>query len=193
MVTLSFSIESSDSLDHNSHGCFTGIGARCFCPSGNEVTTKYMGKITCTKHNKSKQSRDRVNNFGVNCVANMQNGRIRRIMISSDWFIWPVRVAIGFWGAAICQRNPNMYSHIDGLQQDCSNSIANALELLQCCTDPSIYESTSPMTRHKHGFYTLKDGLCYQSTACLLMSCGSKCQQNGTNRHKAWSIFLKYS
>ena len=28
---------------------------------------------------------------------------------------------------------------IDGLVQDCSNSIANALELLQSCTKPSIY------------------------------------------------------
>ena len=29
--------------------------------------------------------------------------------------------------------------NIDGLAQDCSNSIANALELLQSCTKPSIY------------------------------------------------------
>ena len=29
--------------------------------------------------------------------------------------------------------------HIDGLVQDCSNSIANALELLQSCTKPSIW------------------------------------------------------
>ena len=28
--------------------------------------------------------------------------------------------------------------YIDGLVQDCSNSIANALELLQSCTKPSI-------------------------------------------------------
>ena len=28
--------------------------------------------------------------------------------------------------------------HINGLVQDCSNSIANALELLQSCTEPSI-------------------------------------------------------
>ena len=28
---------------------------------------------------------------------------------------------------------------IDGLAQDCSNPIANALELLQACTGPSIY------------------------------------------------------
>ena len=27
----------------------------------------------------------------------------------------------------------------DGLVQDCSNSIANAMELLQSCTKPSIY------------------------------------------------------
>ena len=28
--------------------------------------------------------------------------------------------------------------HIDGLVQDCSNSIANALDLLQSCTKPLI-------------------------------------------------------
>ena len=28
--------------------------------------------------------------------------------------------------------------YIDGLVQDCSNSIANALELLQSCTNPSV-------------------------------------------------------
>ena len=32
----------------------------------------------------------------------------------------------------------NMILYIDGLAQDCSNSIANALELLQSCTKPSI-------------------------------------------------------
>ena len=30
-------------------------------------------------------------------------------------------------------------SNIDGLVQDCSNSIANALELLQSCTKPLTY------------------------------------------------------
>ena len=29
--------------------------------------------------------------------------------------------------------------YIDGLAQDCSISIANALEMLQSCTKPSIY------------------------------------------------------
>ena len=31
-----------------------------------------------------------------------------------------------------------MYGYIDGLVQDCSNSIANTLELLQPCTKPLI-------------------------------------------------------
>ena len=31
-----------------------------------------------------------------------------------------------------------VHVHIDGLAQDCSNSIANALELLQSCAKPSI-------------------------------------------------------
>ena len=38
-----------------------------------------------------------------------------------------------FWGAAT-----TLESNIDGLVQDCSNSIANAMELLQPCTKPSI-------------------------------------------------------
>ena len=32
-------------------------------------------------------------------------------------------------------------SHVDGLVQDCSNSIANALELLQSCAKPSMWWS----------------------------------------------------
>ena len=34
-----------------------------------------------------------------------------------------------------------LHRHIDGSVQDCSNSIANALELLQSCTKPSTYVS----------------------------------------------------
>ena len=33
--------------------------------------------------------------------------------------------------------------HVHGLVQDCSNSIANALELLQSCTKPLMYISVS--------------------------------------------------
>ena len=32
--------------------------------------------------------------------------------------------------------------HVDGLVQDCSNSIANALELLQSCTKSSVSHFT---------------------------------------------------
>ena len=32
----------------------------------------------------------------------------------------------------------NAHDYFDGLVQDCSNSIANALELLQSCAKPSI-------------------------------------------------------
>ena len=46
--------------------------------------------------------------------------------------------------------------YIDGLVQDCSNSIANALELLQSCTKSSIYdleESFVKMHLPKWQFY----------------------------------------
>ena len=36
-------------------------------------------------------------------------------------------------------------SRIDGLERDCSNSIANALELLHSCTKPSIYVWYQPL------------------------------------------------
>ena len=32
----------------------------------------------------------------------------------------------------------HVWHYLDGLMQDCSNSIANALELLQSCTKPAI-------------------------------------------------------
>ena len=36
-----------------------------------------------------------------------------------------------------------IYVHIDGLVQGCSNSIADAMELLHSCTKPSKYIYTS--------------------------------------------------
>ena len=35
--------------------------------------------------------------------------------------------------------NTHTHTHIDGLGQDCSNSIANTLELLQSCAKPTIW------------------------------------------------------
>ena len=34
---------------------------------------------------------------------------------------------------------PSHFCYVDGSMQDCNNSIANALELLQSCTDPSMW------------------------------------------------------
>ena len=46
-----------------------------------------------------------------------------------------------FWGGQV-KNWPGQVEfyieHIDGLMQDCSNSTANALELLQSCTKPLI-------------------------------------------------------
>ena len=44
------------------------------------------------------------------------------------------------WLGAARQPEPKMPGspYVDGLAQDCSNSIANALELLQSCTKPSM-------------------------------------------------------
>ena len=39
---------------------------------------------------------------------------------------------------ALRQQRLKQWSYIDGLAQHCSNSIANALELLQSCVKPSI-------------------------------------------------------
>ena len=44
---------------------------------------------------------------------------------------------------ALCHNKLNTtYLHIDGLVQDCSNSIASALEILQSYIKPSIYETS---------------------------------------------------
>ena len=43
------------------------------------------------------------------------------------------------------------WGDIDGLVQDCSNYIANALELLQSCTKPSIYQLVSRLTSYMDG------------------------------------------
>ena len=43
-----------------------------------------------------------------------------------------------------------VFMHIDGLLQDCSNSIANALELLQSCTNPSICITSLDQNWHDH-------------------------------------------
>ena len=73
-----------------------------------------------------------------------------------------------FWGFEIPQSSCDitLISHflkIKGLVQDCSNSIANALELLQSCTKPSKYfdtkrvkvNSSKAMVRYSNYTFTL--------------------------------------
>ena len=43
-----------------------------------------------------------------------------------------------------------IYLHIDGLVQECSNSIANAMELLQSCIKPLIYCDGYPVQVHTY-------------------------------------------
>ena len=61
--------------------------------------------------------------------------------------------AMSFW------RNSVALRYIDGFGQDCRNSIANALELLQFCTKPSIcpqecYDGIMPNFRYMTGMGT---------------------------------------
>ena len=44
------------------------------------------------------------------------------------------------------------FSYINGLVQDCSNSIANALELLQSCAKASIYTDRRANGRNKSNY-----------------------------------------
>ena len=54
--------------------------------------------------------------------------------------------------------------YIDGLVQDCSNSIANALELLRSCTKPSIQDSLECTNIH---LMKKKFSWIYQSSVSL--------------------------
>ena len=51
----------------------------------------------------------------------------------------------------ICKCLIIQYHNIDGLMHDCSNSIANALELLQSCTKPLILHCLHPITSCQQG------------------------------------------
>ena len=53
---------------------------------------------------------------------------------TSYWFDEHRRILMFDWLTEV----RHVITHIDGFVQDCSNSIANALELLQSCTKPSM-------------------------------------------------------
>ena len=70
-------------------------------------------------------------------------------------------ICLKFAGGILCEKtlhgHHKTYLYIDGLVQDCSNSIANALELLQSCTKPSIW--------HKWGW------VCWGKSVHVLVDC----------------------
>ena len=48
-------------------------------------------------------------------------------------------------GSALFCNSLNFHAHVDGLVQDCGNSSALAMELLQSCTKPSMYSYRKPV------------------------------------------------
>ena len=56
------------------------------------------------------------------------------VVVSTDkFYVSYPETAVWLMNVEIC-----VSGDVDGLAQDCSNSIANALELLQSCTKPSM-------------------------------------------------------
>ena len=57
-------------------------------------------------------------------------------------FIWNLETALDYFIFHVCHiwegRKTITEAYLDGQVQDCSNSSANALELLQSCAKPSI-------------------------------------------------------
>ena len=60
--------------------------------------------------------------------------------VDHQWrkFVWSGQYWVVHWGNALCSFDDSHFywCHIHGLLQDCSNSSALALELLQSCTKP---------------------------------------------------------
>ena len=80
----------------------------------------------------------------VNTMAWWWPGDTRSQGISNPWY-WPSSPRI-FWSQH--QKGWNqMAAHVKGLVQDCSNSSALAMELLQACTKPSMC-ITSTISSH---------------------------------------------
>ena len=71
---------------------------------------------------------------------------------------WKIFVIIGTWNYFLYD-NQNIPSHrlyIDGLMQDCSISIACALEILQSCTKPSICRCICCMISTQDYLYSME-------------------------------------
>ena len=89
----------------------------------------------------------------------------------SSWYDSKLRqryrndILTNIWGMCfrVCSQYFVTNLHIVGLAQDCSNSTAKALELLQCCTKPSICFWTSVLASPTNQ-YDVK--LYYRSVHC---------------------------
>ena len=78
-----------------------------------------------------------------NVVVEYLRARPRKDFINNTWDIIFIDIAnlenLTVWTGWLLSTGFMVKYHFDGLVQDCSNSIANALELLQSCTEPSVY------------------------------------------------------
>ena len=77
-------------------------------------------------------------------------------------------------------------SHVDGLVQDCSNSSALAMELLQSCTKPSMYGFGWITWNHRIIFFFLRGKFTYGTAVAetqFLISIDKR-QQKGHTQHK---------
>ena len=59
------------------------------------------------------------------------------------------------------------YEHIDGLAQERIDSIANALDLLQYCTEPTIYSDIPLLLHHIQELLLFGSGYWVHTSCCV--------------------------
>ena len=69
------------------------------------------------------------------------------------------------------------YRHVDGLMQDCSISIANALEILQSCTKPSIVVLSSLINQYLQ--FSKQVSRAWMSNYTLQYACAIAMREDG--------------
>ena len=83
----------------------------------------------------------------------------------------PNNVMMGIWNRKPCRKR----QHFDGLLQDCSNPSGLAMELLQSCTQSSIYHTTFSINgSNLSGLFSLQEVI----LSCHLRSTLRKTRQN---------------
>ena len=125
VVMQSFIMNSHEVFIHIHQGCFAGTGAIVRLPQCQWSKPDGYGKIsqciTTTKHSKAKT----VCIFlGIYCM-----------MYILWWIVLLRRTLSSYQSNFSIMQN----AHFDSLVPDCSNPSALAMELLQCCTKPLIF------------------------------------------------------